>query len=143
MIELVDYPIDTSAVLASVAHRDAGANLLFVGTTREFTDDRQTDKLEYDAYAAMARKEMSRLEAEARARWNVLGCCISHRIGRVDIGEASVAIAVSAAHRDDAFAAGRWLIDELKATVPIWKQEHWSDGTTEWVHPRQDTPKSS
>lgn len=136
MIQLTDQPIDTAAVLATVASRQAGANLLFVGTTCEFTDGRQTVRLEYDAYSTMARKQMELLETEAHQRWQLEACCIVHRIGTVGLGEASVAIGVSAAHRDQAFAAGRWIIDELKLTVPIWKQEHWSDGSSEWVHPR-------
>jgi molybdopterin synthase catalytic subunit len=83
----------------------------------------------------MAEKKLAELEATARQRWPILECAIVHRLGRVEIGEASVAIAVSSAHRQPAFEAGQWLIDTLKETVPIWKCEHWADGTTEWVHP--------
>ena len=68
-------------------------------------------------------------------RWPLVECAIVHRLGHVELGEASVAIAVSSAHRDVAFAAGKWLIDTLKVVVPIWKKENWADGTTEWVHP--------
>ena len=86
----------------------------------------------------MAKLKLAELEAEARGRWPILDCAIVHRLGRVEIGEASVAIAVSSAHRQAAFEAGQWLIDTLKRVVPIWKCEHWADGTTEWVHPCAD-----
>ncbi len=138
MIELTEHPIDTAAVLASVSSKQAGANLMFVGTTREFTGERQTVQLNYDAYGSMALKQMKSLAEQARAQWPLLECSIVHRLGTVGLGEASVAIAVSAAHRETAFAAGRWLIDELKIAVPIWKQENWADGNTEWIHPNQE-----
>ncbi len=83
----------------------------------------------------MARQKLIELEAEARRQWPLVDCAIVHRLGHVALGEASVAIAVSAAHRDAAFAAGKWLIDTLKVVVPIWKKENWADGSTEWVHP--------
>jgi molybdopterin synthase catalytic subunit len=137
MIEITEHPIDTTRVLASVRSDQAGANLLFGGTTREFTGDQQTVRLEYDAYRTMALKEMKKLAAEANSKWELTGCSLVHKVGTVGVGEASVAIAVSSAHRDSSFAAGRWLIDQLKIAVPIWKQEHWADGSTAWVHPSQ------
>jgi molybdopterin synthase catalytic subunit len=135
MIELTTIPIDASSLLARVTHRNAGALVLFLGTTREMTGDRQTVALDYEAYHEMAERRLAELEAEARRRWPVLECMIVHRLGRVPVAEASVAIAVSTPHREDAFAAGKWLIDTLKHDVPIWKREQWSDGTAEWVHP--------
>jgi len=135
MIDIVSDPIDTAAVLAAVQSPAAGAVTLFLGTTREFTGGRQTTTLHYECYQEMARAKLAELEQEAREKWPLVGCAIVHRTGRVDLGEASVAIAVSTAHRADAFAAGKWLIDTLKEVVPIWKQEHWADGSSEWVHP--------
>lgn len=135
MVELVSDAIDVSGLLAQVSSTKAGAVLLFLGTTREFTAGRQTTTLDYDAYNSMAQKKLEELEATARDRWELVDCGIIHRLGNVPLGEASVAIAVSSAHRDTAFDAGRWLIDTLKVEVPIWKCEHWADGTTEWVHP--------
>lgn len=141
MIELTHDRIDTEKLLQQVSSRRAGAIVLFLGTTREFTGDRQTMTLDYECYPEMATRELERLAAEARRRWPIVECAIVHRLGRVDLQEASVAIAVSSPHRRDAFEAGQWLIDTLKEVVPIWKQEHWSDGTCEWVHPvRGESP---
>ena len=133
MIQLTHTPIDIPLLLDSVAARQAGAVVLFLGTTREFTDGRQTTRLHYECYAEMARKELEELEREARSRWPIVECGVVHRLGDVPPGEASVAIAVSTPHRADAFAAGQWLIDALKKVVPIWKKEFWSDGTTNWI----------
>lgn len=135
MIKLTQNKIDIEALLAEVGSTQAGAVLLFLGTTREFTDGKQTVTLNYEAYNEMAEKKLAELESTARERWELTNCGIVHRLGNVPLGEASVAIAVSSAHRAAAFEAGRWLIDTLKVEVPIWKQEHWPDGTTEWVHP--------
>jgi molybdopterin synthase catalytic subunit len=138
MVSLTDKPIDTAAVLAQVASHDAGAVILFLGTTREFTQGRRTTSLDYECYPEMAEKKLVELEAEARRRWPLVGCWLVHRLGHLSLGEASIAIAVSSPHRHDAFAAGQWLIDTIKQVVPIWKQEHWADGTSEWVHPRMN-----
>ena len=135
MVELVRDPIDVAKLLANVSSTQAGAVVLFLGTTREFTDGKQTVTLDYEAYDAMASKKLAELESSARKKWELVECGIIHRLGNVSLGEASVAIAVSSAHRATAFEAGRWLIDTLKVEVPIWKKEHWSDGTQEWVHP--------
>ncbi len=79
----------------------------------------------------------------SRRRWQLVECAIVHRVGHLETGEASVAVAVSTAHRQAAFEAGQWLIDTLKQVVPIWKQENWSDGTTQWVHPGLEVPKQA
>ncbi len=141
MIELTHQPIDTAKVLAEVASPEAGAVVLFLGTTREFTSGRQTESLDYEAYGEMAGAQLAEMEAEARRRWPITNCAIVHRLGRVALAEASVAIAVSTPHRHDAFEALRWLIDTLKEVVPIWKKENWADGSTEWVHPGVPSPK--
>jgi molybdopterin synthase catalytic subunit len=135
MIALTHEPIDTAAVLAQVASNDAGAVVLFLGTTREFTRGRQTASLDYECYPEMAEKKLAELATEARRRWPLVGCAIVHRLGHLGLGEASIAIAVSSPHRRVAFEAGQWLIDTIKEVVPIWKQENWADGTSEWVHP--------
>ena len=135
MIQITRYPIDVAAVVDQVTSAEAGAVVLFLGTTREFTEGRQTESLDYECYGEMAEKKMAELEAQARERWPLVACVIVHRVGHVPLREASVAIAVSSAHRGEAFSAGQWLIDTLKQVVPIWKRENWADGTSEWVHP--------
>ena len=133
MIRLTQQQIDTTAVLAEVASPAAGAVVLFLGTARDSTAGRATASLDYQCYEEMALRKLAELEAEAQLRWPLTGCALVHRLGRLEIGEASVAVAVSSPHRDDAFAAGRWLIDTLKQIVPIWKRENWADGSSEWV----------
>ena len=142
MIQLTHDPLDPADVVRQATSPQAGAVVLFLGITREFTGERQTRFLNYDAFAAMAEKKLAELEAEARRRWPIVECVIVHRLGRLELEEASVAIAVSTPHRQDAFEAAKWIIDTLKEVVPIWKEEHWADGTTEWVHPgfNRDTP---
>jgi molybdopterin synthase catalytic subunit len=88
----------------------------------------------------MAEAKLAELEEEARRRWPLVGVAIVHRLGHLEVGEASVAIAVSAAHRRAAFEAGQWFIDRIKEVVPIWKKENWADGTGEWVHPGLEAP---
>lgn len=139
MIRLTREPLDASAILKAVESPLAGAIVLFLGVTREVTGEKRTQYLQYDSYAGMAEKKLAELEAEARRRWPLVECFIEHRLGRLEIGEASVAVAVSSPHRAAAFAAGQWLIDTLKDVVPIWKEEHWADGTSEWVHPGLDS----
>ncbi len=138
MIELTELPIETAVVLNAVADRRAGAVVLFLGTTREITQGRQTHSLDYECYPEMARAKMAELVAEAHAKWPILKSAIVHRYGHLTLGETSVAVAVSSPHRPEAFAAGQWLIERLKQVVPIWKKENWADGSSEWVHPGSD-----
>ena len=140
MVELTREPIDLSAVTEAVRSPECGAAVLFLGTVREMTGDKRTLRLGYDAYPAMAEAKMAELESEARRRWPVREIRLVHRLGVLELGEVSVAVAVGSPHRADAFEAARWLIDRLKEVVPIWKQEHWADGTTEWMHPGVDNP---
>ena len=140
MIQLTRDIIDYQALTESVRSDLAGAVVLFLGTVREMTNGRQTVSLDYEGYPEMAEAKLAELETAARSQWPVTEVAIAHRLGKLELGEISVAVAVSCPHRKDAFDAGRFLIDELKVTVPIWKKENWSDGTTEWVHPGTDTP---
>lgn len=135
MIELTRERIDTAALLERVTSPRAGAVVLFLGTVRELTAGRRTVCLDYECYPEMAEKKLAELEVEARRRWPLVECAIVHRLGRLELAEASVAVAVSAPHRRQAFEAGQWLIDTLKEVVPIWKRENWADGSTDWVHP--------
>ncbi len=135
MIQLTQERIDNDAVLRSVSDNAAGAVVLFLGTTREFTEGRKTSSLDYECYREMAEKKLAELLDGARQRWPLIKATIVHRLGHVELGEASVAVAVSTAHRQAAFTAAQWIMDELKAVVPIWKKENWADGTSQWVHP--------
>ena len=134
-ISITDQPIDYAAITEQVRSNECGAVVLFMGTVREMTAGKQTVALDYEAYPEMADQMMQQLIDEARDQWDVHGIAIEHRVGHLPLGEISVAIAVSSAHRGEAFEAGRFLIDRLKEIVPIWKKENWSDGTTEWEHP--------
>jgi molybdopterin synthase catalytic subunit len=137
MVRLVHETIDTAAALAAVASDAAGANVLFVGTTRGITDGFVTRSLEYEAHEPMARGELERLRDEAIARFGLADCVIVHRLGMVPVGEASVAIAASAPHRREAFAAAEWLMEQVKRVVPVWKREEAADGARTWVHPER------
>lgn len=135
MICIQSEAIDVSALVQAIGHENAGAIVLFVGTTRKLTGGRETVSLEYDCYEAMAISELEKLSQAAIDRWSLTGCGVVHRIGVVAIGEASVALAVSSPHRAASYEASRWIMDQLKQKVPIWKKEQWTDGSTDWVHP--------
>lgn len=132
MIAIVDQPIDLAALAASVGRDASGAVVSFVGTTRDHHDGRRVSRLEYEAYPPMALAEMEKIAATARRDWPIEAIAMVHRIGVVPVGEASVAIAVSAAHRAAAFAACQFAIDRLKEVVPIWKKEHYAGGEI-WI----------
>ena len=135
MIEITSNTIDTEAVLRSVSSPNCGAAVLFVGTTRQFTNDRETTTLAYECYQPMAIAKMNELRDSALAKWDIEKCSIVHRVGVVDVEAASVVVAVSSPHRVASFESASWIMERLKQVVPIWKQEHWADGDTEWVHP--------
>ena len=135
MIKLVEQPIEAQHALDAVAHPDAGANLLFVGTTRRWTGDSETKALKYECYPEMALKQMEKIRDEAMHKWDLKGVCVIHRLGVVSIGETSIAVAVSSAHRQPAFEAGPWLLERLKQVVPVWKQDIDPQGQLGWVHP--------
>jgi len=137
-IELTNDPIDTSELLSYVTVPNAGAVVLFLGTVRELTHGRKTLALDYEAYPDMALGKMTEIANEAVERWELQRAAVVHRLGHLELTEASVAVAVSSAHRKAAFEAGQYIIDELKVRVPVWKKENWADGTTEWVHPGMD-----
>jgi molybdopterin synthase catalytic subunit len=135
MIRLTREPIDYHALTESVRRPHCGGVVLFLGTVRDLTGEQVTVALDYEAYPAMAEKKLAQVEEETRARWPVGDMALVHRLGHLDVGEVSVAVAVACAHRAEAFEACRYAIDRLKEIVPIWKQENWADGKTEWVHP--------
>ena len=135
MVRLTTDALDYHALTEQVRRPDCGAAVTFLGTVRDLTDGRVTVALDYEAYPAMAEKKMAEIEQETRARWRVGEMVMVHRLGRLEVGQVSVAVAVSCPHRAEAFEACRHAIDRLKELVPIWKKENWSDGSTEWVHP--------
>lgn len=132
MFEIVAEPIDAARVAAAVSRPDAGAVVTFLGTTRDHNEGRRVTRLEYEAYPAMAVAEMRRIGTTALERWPIAAIAIVHRIGVVPVGESSVVIAVSAAHRRPAFEACHFAIDRLKEVVPIWKKEHFEGGEI-WI----------
>jgi molybdopterin synthase catalytic subunit len=137
-IQLHEEPIDVGPVVEFVTAPNVGGIDVFIGTTRAevSAEGRRLVALDYEAYGTMALKQMRELAARARQQWpELVRLTILHRTGRVELGRASVIVAASAPHRDDAFVACRWLIDTLKAEVPIWKREVWGDGSGTWVHP--------
>ena len=140
MNDITTNPIDVLAVVDSVKAHAAGAIDVFIGTTRDHSKGKKVVSLEYEAYVPMAMKSMTELENQARQRWNLHEINIVHRIGKVAVGEPSIVIAVSSAHRDEAFQACRFLIDQLKLVVPIWKREYFADGSVEWSLQTHEQP---
>jgi len=136
MIELVAEPIDLNRVVAAVSTPAAGATVLFLGTTRRENEGRTVLRLEYEAYSEMAVAEIQRIVSSAERQWQCSKIAVVHRVGEVPLTEVSVAIAVSAPHRAEAFAACRYVIDELKKTVPIWKKELFEGGEL-WIGTQQ------
>ena len=135
MIRLTRDVIDHQRLTESVRRAHCGAVVTFLGTVRDLTDGRVTAALDYEAYPGMAEKKLAEIEADVCRRWPVGAIAMEHRLGRLEVGEVSVAVAVSCPHRAQAFEACRHAIDRLKELVPIWKKENWSDGASEWIHP--------
>lgn len=132
MFEITDRPIEMQALTDAVADPKVGAIATFIGTTRDHNRGRNVVRLEYEAYADMAVSEFEKIARDAAAKWEISHVAISHRIGEVPIGEASVAIAVSAPHRAEAIEACHFAIDRLKMVAPIWKKEHFEGGEV-WI----------
>ena len=132
MIRIVEGRIDREEIVKAVSSPESGAIVTFDGTVRNHSRGKPVTHLYYEAFPEMATQELEKIRAEAMGRWPLNGMAIVHRVGRMEIDESSVFIAVSAAHRQDAFEACRFAIDTLKTTVPIWKKEHYQDGEV-WI----------
>ncbi|MFL5992624.1 MAG: molybdenum cofactor biosynthesis protein MoaE [Rubrobacteraceae bacterium] len=144
MFAIIDNPIDVGALISTAQRPDCGAISTFVGTTRiDESGGASVEYLEYEAYRPMADRKLEEIGGEIEERWDVREVSIVHRIGRVEPGEASVAIVVASPRRGEAFEASRYAIERIKQVVPIWKREVWSDGYV-WVGSqvgtRGDTP---
>lgn len=139
MFRVTNDPIDLAELVRYVGDPEAGAIVPFIGTTRNNNEGRKVIALDYEAYPEMAEKELARIGADAAKRWPISRMAIVHRLGPVRIGEASVIIAVSSAHRDAAFAASRFAIEEIKKTVPIWKKEVYEGGEV-WIGTQTGQP---
>ncbi|TFJ93589.1 molybdenum cofactor biosynthesis protein MoaE [Lentibacillus salicampi] len=129
---ITQEPINPNDCIEKVVRHEAGAVNTFIGTVREFTKGKRTLFLEYQAYIPMAEKKLLQIGEEIREKWGEADTAIVHRIGRLDITDAAVVIAVSTPHRHDAFEASRYAIERIKEIVPIWKKEYWEDGT-KWI----------
>ena len=135
MFKITGEVIDTQSVIRAVQADDAGAIVHFLGTVRNNTGGRRTLYLEYEAYMPMAENKMAEIGHEIREKWSLDRVAMIHRVGRVEIGDVSVAVAVASPHRSDGFEACKYAMDRLKQVVPIWKREIWEDGAEEWVKP--------
>jgi len=135
LIRVTHDPIDPESLLQQVTSEQCGATSLFLGTVRDRSQGRAVAGVEYSAYEAMAEREIRRIAEEAISRFDVARLAIEHRVGELALGDVSVAIAVAHEHRAPTFDACRYVIEELKKRVPIWKLELYADGTRDWVDP--------
>ena len=132
--------LDPAALTHAVKDPSSGGFVSFEGWVRDHHAGRAVDGLDYEAYGALAEREGERIVAEAMARFDVLAACCAHRVGALAIGDLAVWVGVSAAHRGAAFDACRYIIDDVKQRVPIWKREHYREGDADWLHPVADGP---
>ena len=131
---LHEAPLDAQRLRAALAHPGCGACVSFEGAVRDHNEGHSVRRLEYEAFAALALREGARILAEARTRFGLERAYCAHRVGALQIGELAVWVGVSAAHRGEAFEACRYIIDEIKHRVPIWKKEYYADGDSGWVN---------
>ena len=134
MFRIVHEPIDGEALKRALANSRAGACVTFEGWVRNHNEGQSVEALEYEAYAELAEAEGARILAEAREKFAVLDAVCHHRVGALRIGDMAVWVGVGSAHRGAAFDACRYIIDEVKARVPIWKKEHYADGVSQWIN---------
>ena len=140
MILITEEPLDPEATTALVRESANGAVVTFLGTTRDRTGDRRVLYLEYEAYRPMADKKLAEIADEVTERWPVEDVAIAHRLGRLEIGEVSLVVAIASPHRKDAFAACQYVVDRTKQTVPIWKKEFFEGGEI-WVESPEDVAR--
>jgi molybdopterin synthase catalytic subunit len=136
---LVSSPLDLARLVAEVSDPANGASILFVGTVRDVNDGRAVTGIDYSAYVSMAERELAAILDEAATRFGTPHLVVEHRLGTLAVGDASIAIAVAHPRRGAAYDASRFIIEEIKRRVPIWKREHYTDGTREWVDPTRQS----
>jgi molybdopterin synthase catalytic subunit len=136
---IVDRDIDPTALITEVRSDGAGAVSVFIGTVRNLSEGRAVERLEYEAYQAMAESELTDIVRDASEKFEVSSLVAEHRVGELSVGDVSVAIAAAHAHRTAAIECTHFVIEEIKKRVPIWKREHLVDGTREWVDPTART----
>jgi molybdopterin synthase catalytic subunit len=134
---IVTREIDPALLIAEVQSTEYGAISLFAGTVRDTNDGRSVSAIDYSAYTSMAEAELGRILAEAEDQFAVTAIVVEHRVGELALGDVSVAIVAAHAHRAPALDCTRFVIEEIKKRVPIWKREHYADGSREWVDPTQ------
>ena len=139
-VAVLDTPLDVISLRSLVSDPAAGAIVIFEGVARNHHQDQAVESLAYEAFIPMAEAELQRLRTESMDRFGLCGCAIHHRIGRVPLLEAAVVIAVSSAHRKEAFEAAAWLMDSIKERVPIWKLEKYQQGGDAWVEGAERHP---
>ena len=133
-VEVTEQPLRVDGVLSGLVCHGQGAQVLFAGAVRDWNHGRRVIAVSYDAFVPLAQATLKRICHEAQERWGTdLHLCVRHRVGRLSVGEVSVVIAVTSVHRDEAYQASRYVIEELKERVPIWKKEHYEDGETAWL----------
>lgn len=135
MIEITHQTIEHEKLLAFCRNHQCGAVVLFLGTVRDFSDGVPSQSLDYQAYEPMAKKCMEEICQKAKTQWNLGKIALVHRLGHLELGETSVAVCASSAHRAEAFQACQYVMEELKKHVPIWKKENRPDGKSNWTHP--------
>lgn len=140
--KITSEEIPVNDVITSVIHPEAGAVNTFIGTVREFTGNKQTVSLEYEAYPSMAEKQLERIGSEIKSNWPGVRTSIVHRIGKLKISDIAVVIAVASPHRAESYDASRYAIERIKEIVPIWKKEYWIDGE-EWIGDQLQTTSYS
>ena len=133
MFEITYDLLTPEAITERVKADNNGAVITFAGTTRRYTDGKKVLYLEYEAYRPMADKKLEEIEGEIRDRWNIWNVAITHRLGRVEVGEVSLVVAVASPHRKEAFEACQYAVDRVKEVVPIWKKEFFEDHAPRWV----------
>jgi molybdopterin synthase catalytic subunit len=138
LFAITKEPISIEEVVKKVIRPEAGAVTTFIGTVREFTNGKRTLFLQYEAYVSMAEKKLAQIGEEIQEKWPDAQVAITHRIGKLDISDIAVVIAVSTPHRKDAYEANQYAIERIKQIVPIWKKEHWENGE-EWVGNQLET----